>query len=126
MPGFGLSALDQFKDWCFQNRFALREGLKKAVRFPVPGLKASRQQALNDFSNHISQYKTDMSAMPVADRLRYLEKNTGLSRMLNKDAAIREAFAGLIEFARQFESDRTEFLAAVALHTDTDVYTQIS
>jgi len=123
MPGFGLSALDQFKDWCFQNRFTLREGLKKAVRFPIPGLKASRQQALNDFSNQISQYKTDMSAMPVADRLCYLEKNTGLSRMLNKDAAIREAFAGLIEFARQFESDRTEFLAAVALHTDTDVYT---
>ncbi len=74
MPGFGLSALDQFKDWCFQNRFALREGLKKAVRFPVPGLKASRQQVLNNFSNKISQYKTDMSAMPVADRLCYLGK----------------------------------------------------
>jgi len=123
IPGFGLSALGQFKDWCFQNRFGLREGLKKAVRFPVPGLKASRQQVLNDFSNQISQYKIDMSAMPVADRLRYLEKNTGLYRILNKDTAIQEAFAGLIEFAGQFESDRTEFLAAVALHTDTDVYT---
>jgi len=123
MPGFGLSALGQFKGWCLQNRFALREGLKKAVRFPVPGLKASRQQTLNDFSNQISQYKTDISAMPVADRLCYLEKTTGLSRMLNKDAATREAFTGLVEFARQFESDRTEFLAAVALLTDTDVYT---
>ena len=76
LPGFGLSALGQFKDWCLQNRFALREGLKKAVRFPVPGLKASRQQVLNDFSNQISQYKMDMSAMPVADGLRFLEKNT--------------------------------------------------
>jgi len=123
MPGFGLGALGQFKDWCLQNRFALREGLKKAVRFPVPGLKASRQQTLNEFSNQISQYKKDISAMPVADRLRYLEKTTGLSRMLNEDAATREAFSRLVEFARQFESDRTEFLAAVALLTDTDVYT---
>ncbi|MGB5746725.1 MAG: UvrD-helicase domain-containing protein [Desulfobacterales bacterium] len=122
LPGFGLSALGQFKDWCLQNRFALQEGLKKAVRFPVPGLKASRQQVLNDFSNQISQYKMDMSAMLVADRLRFLEKNTGLSRILNKDAAIREAFDGLIEFARHFKSDPTEFFAAVALHTDTDVY----
>ena len=122
IPGFGLSALGQFKDWCFQNRFALREGLKKAIRFPVPGLQTSRQQVLNDFSNQISQYKIDLSTMTVADRLRYLEKNTRLSRMLNKDAAIREAFDGLVEFARQFESP-AEFLAAVALHTDTDAYT---
>ncbi len=123
IPGWGLSALGRFKDWCLQNRFALAEGLKKALRFPVPGLRASRQQVLNDFSNQISQYKMDMSAMPVADRLRYLEKNTRLSGMFNKDTAIRQAFAGLIEFARQFNSDRTEFFAAVALHTDTDVYT---
>ena len=34
-----------------------------------------------------------------------------------------EAYSGLIDLAGQFNSDYTEFLAAVALHTDTDVYT---
>ncbi len=122
IPGFGLNALGKFKDWCLQNRFTLREGLKKAVRFPVPGLPASRQQLLTDFFNQINQYKMELSTMPVADRLHYLEKNTGLSPRLNKDAAIREAFAGLVAFASQFDSDLTDFFAAVALHTDTDVY----
>ncbi|MEE4263070.1 MAG: UvrD-helicase domain-containing protein [Desulfobacteraceae bacterium] len=123
VPGFGLSALGQFKDWCLQNRFNLREGLKKAVRFPVPGLQASKQQLLNDFSNHINQYNMDMSNLPVADKLCYLGKNTRLSPMVNKDTAIREAFTGLVEFARPFNDDSAEFFAAVALHTDTDVYT---
>jgi superfamily I DNA/RNA helicase len=123
IPGFGLNALYQFKDWCFLNRFDLREGLKKAVRFPIPGLQASRQQMLTDFSDLIAQYEQDLSSMTVVERLHYLEKNTGLSRLLNKDAAIREAYSGLIELAGQFNSDYPEFLAAVALHTDTDVYT---
>ncbi len=121
IPGFGPGALVQFKDWCLQNRFALREGLNKALRFPVPGLPAAKQQLLNDFSSQIDQFHRDMSALSVADRLHYLETNTRLSRMLNKDAVTREAFAGLVEFARQFDSAITEFLAAVALHTDTDV-----
>jgi uncharacterized protein (TIGR00375 family) len=123
IPGFGLSSLGHFKDWCFQNRFALPEGLKKAIRFPVPGLQASKQQLLNDFSNQIRQYRADLSVMPVADRLRYLEQNTRLSRIFNKDAPIQEAFDKLVEFARQFDSHISEFFAAVALQTDTDVYT---
>jgi uncharacterized protein (TIGR00375 family) len=123
VPGFGLSALGQLKDWCLQNRFTLREGLKKAVRFPVPGLQASKQLLLNDFSNQINQFNMDMAALPVADRLRYLGKNTRLAPRVNKDTASREGFAGLVEFARQFNSDSADFFAAVALNTDTDVYT---
>jgi len=77
---------------------------------------------LNDFYNQIKQYKADMSSLTVADRLLYLEKNTKLSGMLNKDTTTREAFAGLVELARQFNTSTAEFLVAIALHTDTDAY----
>jgi len=72
--------------------------------------------------DQIKQYKADMSSMTVADRLLYLEKNTKLSSMLNKDTTTREAFVGLVELARQFNTRTAEFLAAIALHTDTDAY----
>lgn len=126
ISGLGAGALGQFKDWCLQNRFALAEGLKKAVRFPVPGLPAAKQQLLKDFSDQIEQYQKDLATLPVADRLRYLEKNTRLSNMLNKDTAAREAFTGLVAFARRFDADLTEFFAAAALHTDTDVYAHMT
>jgi superfamily I DNA/RNA helicase len=123
VPGFGMKALGQFKDWCLQNRFALQEGLKKAVRFPIPGMQAPKQQLLNDFFSRISQYQKDLSAKTVPEKLRYLEKNTQLSGLLNKDAATLEALAGLIELAGRFGASSVDFLAATALHTDTDVYT---
>jgi superfamily I DNA/RNA helicase len=124
IPGIGNKALDSFKDWCYRNRFTLPHGLLKAARFPIPGLKPSRQQILNDFSRQLSQYKENMSGMSVADKLLYLEKNTKLSGLLNSDAKIKEAFARLIEVAVNFRADLIGFLAGIALHTDTDVYAQ--
>jgi uncharacterized protein (TIGR00375 family) len=123
IPGFGNKALDQFKGWCYQNRFSLHQGLFKAGRFPISGLHSSKQQQLNDFSNQIFRYKTDMSRLTVAEKLLHLKKNTKLSGRLNKDAQIEEAFANLVELARQFDTNTADFFATIALNTDTDAYT---
>jgi hypothetical protein len=53
MSGIGKKPLDLFKEWCFRNRFTLSQGLLKASRFPIPGLKPSRQQTLNEFSRQL-------------------------------------------------------------------------
>ncbi len=52
--------MNSFKDWCYRNQFTLQQGLLKAARFPVPGLKPSRQQMLNDFSRQLLQYKENI------------------------------------------------------------------
>jgi superfamily I DNA/RNA helicase len=122
ITGMGKKALDPFKDWCYRNRFTLSLGLLKAARFPIPGLKPSRQQILNDFSRQLSQYKENMSDLSVAEKLLYLEKKTNLFDILNNDAKIKEAFARLVEVAVNFKADLVGFLVAIALHTDTDVY----
>jgi uncharacterized protein (TIGR00375 family) len=122
IPGFGKKALDRFNGWCYRNQFSLQEGLRKAARFPVYGLPSSKQQLLNAFSKQILQYQTDMSSLTVTEKLRYLKKNTKLSDRLNKDVQIKEAFANLIELARQFDTNTTDFLATIALHTDTDAF----
>jgi len=43
LPGLGKKALDQFKNWCFQNRFSLQQGLIKVNRFPIPGMAAAKR-----------------------------------------------------------------------------------
>ena len=124
IPGIGKKALDSFKDWCYRNRFTLPRGLLKAARFPIPGLKPSRQQMLIEFSQQLSQYKEKMSGLSVADKLLYLEKNTKLFGILNSDAKNKEAFARLVGVAETFDADLIGFLAGIALHTDTDMYAQ--
>ena len=124
MPGIGKKTLGSFKDWCYRNQFTLQQGLLKAARFPVPGVKPSRQKMLNDFYRQLSQYKEDISGLPVADKLLYLEKNTKLFSILNSDVKIKEAFTRLVEAALNFGTDLSGFLAGIALHTDTDIYAQ--
>ena len=122
LPGLGQKALDQFKNWCFQNRFSLQQGLIKVNRFPIPGMASAKQQKLNEFSNQISDYQSELAGLSVADKLRFVQKNTLLSAMLNKDVPIQEAFARLLDYAGRFNGNTTDFFAATALHTDTDTY----
>lgn len=122
LPGLGQKALDQYKNWCFQNRFSLKQGLIKANRFPIPGMASAKQQKINDFSAGIAHFKSELDGLSVADKLKFLHQNTKLLAMLNKDAYIQEAYAGLLDFAGRFNGNTTDFFAATALHTDTDSY----
>jgi len=122
VPGIGKKTRDQFKEWCYQNRLSLQEGLSKALRFPISGMASSKQQQLNVFFKQLIQYKSDMNSMTVADKLLFLNKNTKLSTILNSDARVQEAFTNLVEFARQFNTNTTDFFTAIDLRTDTDAY----
>jgi superfamily I DNA/RNA helicase len=123
-PGIGRKTLDPFKEWCYQNRFTLQQGLVKATRFPIPGLTTSRQQMLNEFYLKLSEHREAISGLPVADKLLYLEKNTKLVGILNSDANVKEAFVRVVEVAANFGGDLVGFLSTIALHTDTDAYLQ--
>jgi uncharacterized protein (TIGR00375 family) len=124
IPAFGKKALASFKKWCYQNRFNLPCGLRKAAQFPIPGLKPSRQQMLNEFSRLLSLHREKMSGLSVMEKLLYLEKNTKLSGILNSDVKNKEAFDHLVDVAIHYGSDIVGFLAGIALHTDTDLYAQ--
>jgi uncharacterized protein (TIGR00375 family) len=123
IPALGKKAVDQFKDWCLQNKFNLSEGCYQASRFPIPGMSSSKQNMLNGFSNQISAYRKEISALTVAEKLRYLQKNTPIFKLLSRNAKSEEAVANLIEFAGRFKSRTAEFFAAAALLADTDAYT---
>jgi uncharacterized protein (TIGR00375 family) len=124
IPDFGKKALGVFKDWCYQNRFDLQQGLEKAVRFPISGLKAARQQMLGDFYRRLLLYRENIQGFSIADKLLYLKGNTRFADILNNDAKIKEAFDHLLEIAGNFDMDLTGFFSDIALHTDTDEYSQ--
>jgi superfamily I DNA/RNA helicase len=124
ISGIGKKPLVLFKDWCYRNRFTVPQGLLKAARFPIPGLKPSRQQMLNEFSRQLLLHKENMSGLSVSEKLLFLEKNTKLVDILNRDVKTKEAFTHLVEVAVDFGADLNGFLAGIALNTDTDIYTQ--
>jgi superfamily I DNA/RNA helicase len=124
IPGIGKKSLGSFKDWCYQNRFDMSQGLLKAARFPIPGLKPSRQQMLHDFSRQLLVYKEHIGGLCLAEKLLYLEKNTRFAGILSSDVKTKEAFDHIVDVAEYHQADLTGFLANIALHTDTDEYSQ--
>ncbi len=122
LSGLGQKPLDRFKNWCFQNRFSLREGLSRVHRFPVPGMATAKQQKLHEFSDQVSRYKNNFSGLPLVEKLTFLAEKTTLSGKLNSDPHMREAFDRLLDDAGRFDGSESDFLASLALYTDTDTY----
>jgi len=122
LAGFGKKTMGAFKEWCFQNKFSLGEGLIKARRFPIPALGTTRQQMLNDFSQQIKNLKYELAGQPVAAKLAYLIQQTGVSEVIKKDVKSEDALKMLLERAKEFGTNTVDFLATAALNKDTDMY----
>jgi uncharacterized protein (TIGR00375 family) len=120
--GAGKKTMEVFKNWCYQNRFSLREGLEKANQFPVPGLTVASQQKLNGFSKQLADFEKTLADMTVAEKMIYLIKNSKLSIIFETDVKSKDALKNLVDWADQFQSRTADFLAALALYTDTDAY----
>ena len=122
LPGMGKKTLEHFKTWCYQNKFSLEKGLANARRFPIPGINKTRQQMINDFTDYLATLAKELSGKTVADKLFYIGKNTILSSIADKNPDAQEVYKNLIEFSRNFDTNTTEFLAMIALQSDTDAY----
>lgn len=122
IPAIGKKTLSEFKLWCYQKQFSLADGLRQAKRFPIPRLKPSTQQMLNDFSDHLQDTQTKVAGMTVAQKLLYLTQHSNWITLYQNNVASREALDNLVVFSKRFGSSTTDFFAHVALHTDTDAY----
>ena len=121
IPGIGQKTVENFQDWCTRNKFSLQQGMSQAVRFPITGLKSSRQRQLNAFYQQLQQFAREMASLTVADKLLYLEKHTALGGMINRGEDTKEAFGRLVDLAAGFDKHSGDFFTALALTTDTDV-----
>ena len=122
LSGFGKKAADQFKNWCFQNRFSLQEGLSRINRFPIPGMATGKQQKLFEFSERISEIKNDIKNLSVSDKLHFLLNKSNLSGIIAKDNHTQEAFRSVLTLAERFDVSISDFFTELALQTDTDTY----
>jgi superfamily I DNA/RNA helicase len=122
IPAIGKKTLSEFKLWCYQKQFSLSDGLRQAKRFPIPGLKPSSQQMLNEFSDGLQDVQTKVAGMTVAQKLLYLTQHGNWITLYQNNVAAQEALDNLVAFSERFGSNTADFLSHVALHTDTDAY----
>jgi len=120
--GINKKAADNFKSWCYSNKFSLRQGLAESRRFPITGLSRSQQQKLIDFGAQLADIKDRTADVTVAEQLQYLSQMPQLSATVNTDPRSREAFKNLLALSVDYGNNLPEFFESAALDTDTDTY----
>ncbi len=121
-PGVGKKTLEIFKDWSYKNGFRAHLALNNAKRFPIPGMSKARQLRLSQFLENLQALKQDAQGMSVEEKLIFLADNTDLATAINSQPKLRYAFEYLVQISKAFNLNSSDFLAATALHSDTDVY----
>jgi len=116
-PGVGKRSLETFKIWCYKNKFSLKEAMLKACRFPVAGLSRPSQQKLYCFIINTLKTKEKIKNLSFGEKLLYLSEKTKI-----KDIISEQALNNIIIMTRNPDVKSSEFLASIALHTDTDIY----
>ena len=122
MPGIGKKAISAFKLWCRQNGMTVHTGLQQADRFPIPGLKKDLQIRLTEFTREIESIREKIENETTFRKLLILSERIGISDLFSPDSQKPQARDYITGLADRYPDDANAFLAAVALNTDTDIY----
>jgi len=122
MPGLPQKTLAAFRDWRRQNNLAVGEGLQQAERFPIPAVSPRNQLMIAEFSRELEALRERMRHESTFRKLLVLSERLphgALFSRKTKDPLTRDHLAHLADAHQDSAGD---FLAAVALDTDTDIY----
>jgi DNA helicase II / ATP-dependent DNA helicase PcrA len=116
-PGISTQTLEAFKLWAHARQLPLGPALQAALRLPIEGMSASRQQRLTNLVRFIHTLASRLQGMAVSAGIeRVMEETTLGHRMAKEDRRT------LLAWAAPFDKDLRAFLIDLAARTDTDLY----
>ena len=118
----GKNTADIFKLWGYKNRFKIKDALWHAKRIPVPYMSKKGQQQLYEFATWLNNTEEIVASMTVENRLRYLAENTNILSTIADNRSSETAYNRILSIASTFGNRTEDFLVAITLQTDTDVY----
>ncbi len=121
-PGIGKKTIDIFKNWCYQNRFTLKDALLNVGKFPVQNMTRTTQMKLYDFLKNLSETKKEIKGMSFEKKLHYIVENTKILETVKNSSKTQEAINNLFFISKKSGDITSDFITDVALQTDTDIY----
>jgi len=102
----------------------VNRGLRQVDRIPIAGLKKSLQLRLTDLSREIQTIRTKIENETLIRKLTMLSERIGVSDLFSLKSKNPHARDYIGELADRHKNDTEGFFAAVALDTDTDIYSE--
>jgi superfamily I DNA/RNA helicase len=121
-PPLNRKLLEAFRRWCLNSRMGVYEGLSRAARFPIPGVKRSHQIKLIEFAGALNALSAETGALKtVVEKIGHLSRLPVLAGCFcNSDS--RRALNRIVGLAAGADDSMLRLLAQIALHVDTDSF----
>jgi uncharacterized protein (TIGR00375 family) len=118
----GKNTIDIFKLWGYNNKFRIKDALWHAKRIPVPNMSKKGQKQLYEFVSWLDGTEETAASWNLENRLRYLAENTNIRSTIGDNRLSKTAYDRILSIASAFGNRIEDFMVAIALQTDTDVY----
>ena len=115
--------LEAFKFWSYRKKLNLGEALDGAKKFPIPGIKRSKQCLIVQYLEKINILAQNLRGLDIGDKLARLEEEsrgvTAATDALQNDSSwpLQKLHAA----AKAHKGAPGPFLSEMALKTDTDL-----
>jgi len=121
-PTINTKAIQDLKNWGYENRFSLESALMNARRFPINKMGKANQIKLGDILTQIFEIRQKTNKMSIKEKLLFLLENTKISTSSDWSQKTNDSLKHLIDVCESLDSNSLDFFKIVALQTDTDTY----
>ena len=118
----GKNTVDVFKLWGYKNRFRIKDALWHAKRIPIPNMTQKGQKQLYEFACWLERTEKAVAAMTMENRLRYTSENTNIRSKIESYRPYEAAYHRIVDISSALGNRIEDFLVALSLQSDTDVY----
>ena len=121
-PTLNTKAIQNLKNWGYENRFSLESALMNARRFPINKMGKANQMKLGDILNKIFEIRKNTKTMSIKEKLIFLLENTKISTSSDWSQKTNDSLKHIIDVCESIDPKKEDFFKIVALQTDTDIY----
>jgi len=120
--GIGQKTLDHFSTWGYTNNFTLNETLLNVQRFPIKEMTRSQQIKIGNVAKKLLYMQNSTTVMTVEKKIQYIIDHTDGAVFTKTDSQTENALKLIQMYSKPFSNRSGEFLAQMALKSDTDMY----
>jgi superfamily I DNA/RNA helicase len=115
-------SVEIFKNWSYKNGYSLSSAIDYARKLPITELSRASQLKLNGFLSDFLKIKQNINGLNIEKKLVFLVKNTRLGESIPNNPKSKQVLKRLIDTSKTFDFNTSDFVATIALNTDTDSY----
>ncbi|MGD9210066.1 MAG: ATP-dependent helicase, partial [Desulfobacteraceae bacterium] len=121
-PNLSSAVVFAFKNWAYTKNIHFAEACELARQKPISHMVKGGQKKLLSFFDSINNWTQRIAKCPLNEKLEILSQAPAIQKLINNKRSFLMVLKKLVDRSTAYGLETAEFLAAMALDSDTDSY----